>query len=78
MFGFKIDGGSVAAGVVATALAFGLTLLALVAAEAQQAGETQHAAVRAHGCPLASWEEVLSSALAAGEGCHMFHGYGMN
>ena len=30
MFGFKIDGGSVAAGVVATALAFGLTLLALV------------------------------------------------
>ena len=30
MFGFKLDGGSVAAGVVATALAFGLTLLALV------------------------------------------------
>ena len=30
MFGFKFDGGSVAAGVVATALAFGLTLLALV------------------------------------------------
>lgn len=30
MFGFKADGGSVAAGVVATALAFGLTLLALV------------------------------------------------
>jgi aquaporin Z len=29
MFGFKFDGGSVAAGVVATALAFGLTLLAL-------------------------------------------------
>jgi len=30
MFGFKFDGGSVAAGVVAIALAFGLTLLALV------------------------------------------------
>jgi aquaporin Z len=30
MFGFKFDGASVAAGVVATALAFGLTLLALV------------------------------------------------
>jgi aquaporin Z len=30
MFGFRFDGGSVAAGVVATALAFGLTLLALV------------------------------------------------
>jgi aquaporin Z len=30
MFGFKFDGGSVAAGVVATAFAFGLTLLALV------------------------------------------------
>jgi aquaporin Z len=30
MFGFKFDGGSVAAGVVATALAFGLALLALV------------------------------------------------
>jgi aquaporin Z len=30
MFGFKLDGGSAAAGVVATALAFGLTLLALV------------------------------------------------
>jgi aquaporin Z len=30
MFGFKVDGGSAAAGVVATALAFGLTLLALV------------------------------------------------
>ena len=30
MFGFKFDGSSVAAGVVATALAFGLTLLALV------------------------------------------------
>jgi aquaporin Z len=30
MFGFKFDGGSVAAGVVVTALAFGLTLLALV------------------------------------------------
>jgi aquaporin Z len=28
-FGFKFDGGSVAAGVVATALAFGLVLLAL-------------------------------------------------
>src|ERR1700722_19291903 len=31
MFGFKFDGGSVAAGVVATALGFGLTLLARVA-----------------------------------------------
>ncbi len=30
MFGFKFDGDSVAAGVVATALAFGLTLLSLV------------------------------------------------
>ena len=30
MFGFKLDGGSAAAGVVATALAFGLTLLSLV------------------------------------------------
>lgn len=30
MFGFKLDGGSVAAGVIATALAFGLVLLALV------------------------------------------------
>ena len=30
MLGFKLDGGSVAAGVVATALAFGLTLLSLV------------------------------------------------
>jgi aquaporin Z len=30
MFGFKFDGGSIAAGVVATALAFGLVLLALV------------------------------------------------
>src|ERR1700735_2984417 len=30
MFGFKLAGASVAAGVVATALAFGLTLLALV------------------------------------------------
>jgi aquaporin Z len=30
MFGFKLDGGSVAAGVLATALAFGLVLLALV------------------------------------------------
>jgi aquaporin Z len=30
MFGFKFDGASVAAGVVATALAFGLTLLSLV------------------------------------------------
>jgi aquaporin Z len=30
MFGFRFDGGSVAAGVVVTALAFGLTLLALV------------------------------------------------
>jgi aquaporin Z len=30
MFGFKFDGASVAAGVVATALAFGLALLALV------------------------------------------------
>jgi aquaporin Z len=30
MFGFRLAGGSVAAGVVATALAFGLTLLALV------------------------------------------------
>src|ERR1700749_3156484 len=30
MFGFKFDRGSVAAGVVVTALAFGLTLLALV------------------------------------------------
>lgn len=30
MFGFKFDGGSMAAGVVATALAFGLVLLALV------------------------------------------------
>lgn len=30
MFGFKFDGGSVAAGVVATALAFGLVLLGLV------------------------------------------------
>jgi aquaporin Z len=29
MFGFKFDGGSTAAGVVATALAFGLVLLAL-------------------------------------------------
>ena len=29
MFGFKLDGGSVAAGVVATALAFGLTLMGL-------------------------------------------------
>ena len=29
MFGFKFDGGSVAAGVVATALAFGLTLMGL-------------------------------------------------
>jgi aquaporin Z len=29
MFGFGLDGGSVAAGVVATALAFGLTLLSL-------------------------------------------------
>ena len=29
MFGFKFDGGSVAAGVVATALAFGLVLLGL-------------------------------------------------
>ncbi len=28
-FGFKFDGGSIAAGVVATALAFGLVLLAL-------------------------------------------------
>ena len=30
MFGFKLDGGSVAAGVLATALSFGLVLLALV------------------------------------------------
>jgi aquaporin Z len=30
MFGFKFDGGSIAAGVVATAFAFGLVLLALV------------------------------------------------
>ena len=30
MFGFKLDGGSVGAGVLATALAFGLVLLALV------------------------------------------------
>jgi aquaporin Z len=30
MFGFKLDGGSIAAGVLATALAFGLVLLALV------------------------------------------------
>ena len=30
MFGFKFDGGSVAAGVVATAFTFGLVLLALV------------------------------------------------
>src|SRR5262249_61985802 len=30
MFGFRLTGASVAAGVVATALAFGLTLLALV------------------------------------------------
>jgi glycerol uptake facilitator-like aquaporin len=30
MFGFKLDGASVAAGVVATVLAFGLTLLSLV------------------------------------------------
>ncbi len=30
MFGFKLDGGSIAAGVFATALAFGLVLLALV------------------------------------------------
>jgi aquaporin Z len=30
MFGFKFDGGSVGAGVVATALAFGLVLLALI------------------------------------------------
>ena len=30
MFGFKFDGGNVATGVIATALAFGLTLLALV------------------------------------------------
>src|ERR1700728_5019748 len=30
MFGFKFDGASVAAGIVATALAFGLTLLSLV------------------------------------------------
>ena len=30
MFGFRLAGASVAAGVVATALAFGLTLLALV------------------------------------------------
>ncbi len=30
MFGFKFHGASVAAGVVATALTFGLTLLALV------------------------------------------------
>lgn len=30
MFGFKLDGGSIAAGVIATALAFGLVLLALV------------------------------------------------
>lgn len=30
MFGFKLDGGSVAAGVLTTALAFGLVLLALV------------------------------------------------
>src|SRR5881227_1790526 len=30
MFGFKLDGGSVAAGVLATALTFGLVLLALV------------------------------------------------
>ncbi|MGH2850786.1 MAG: aquaporin [Solirubrobacteraceae bacterium] len=30
MFGFRLDGGSVAAGVIATALAFGLVLLALV------------------------------------------------
>ena len=29
-FGFKLDGGSIAAGVVTTALAFGLVLLALV------------------------------------------------
>src|SRR6202142_4754050 len=29
MFGFKFDGGSVAAGVVATAFTFGLTLMAL-------------------------------------------------
>jgi aquaporin Z len=29
MFGFKFDGGSVAAGIVATALAFGLTLAGL-------------------------------------------------
>ena len=25
-----------------------------------------------------AWEEVLSSTLAAGEGCHMFHAYGVN
>jgi aquaporin Z len=30
MFGFRLDGGSVAAGIIATALAFGLVLLALV------------------------------------------------
>ena len=29
-FGYKLDGGSVSAGVVATALAFGLVLLALI------------------------------------------------
>jgi aquaporin Z len=40
MFGLKFDGGSVAAGVIATALTFGLVLLALAYALAQSLAAT--------------------------------------
>ena len=45
MFGFKFDGGSVAAGVVATALAFGLTLMGLAYALGPISGCHVHPAV---------------------------------
>jgi aquaporin Z len=58
-FGFKLDGGSVAAGVVATALAFGLVLLALAYAIGPVSG--------CHVNPAVTMGFVLSKRMEIGE-----------
>ena len=56
MFGFKFAGTSVAAGVVATALAFGLTLLALVYFIGPVSGSHVNPAAASRTTASATWE----------------------
>jgi aquaporin Z len=60
MFGFKLDGGSIAAGVLATAFAFGLVLLALVYAIGPISG--------CHVNPAVTIGFVASRRMSIGEG----------